>query len=428
MSATVSQASPSEIGHSKTSQRIMGTGFIIGLVLIGLFSFTALMGLLGYADDLRDRNNGGAHAYSTSAVGFSGLKLLLENLDADLELDSNKPSYGKFTALRIYTLGSAYQTDGLDEIEAGVPKLIILPKWNVVPAPKTAGWVRKIHDRDLQRAEPLASNLEALAGDIKFDRIGKTGGDLAKEFTFTLNGTSATYTDYFPRLQTISGDNLLPVVKTQSDTIVLAQIKDTNSYILSDPDFMNTHGLSSKMRAEFSMNILNYLMLDSGANRLVIDLSIHGIGGGQNMVKLFTQPPFLSVTILIFALIGLLAWQAFLRFGDPQKGASEDFGEDFAMGPQSLAKTTAEFLSIARREPGVMADYSALIRKQALSELRAKGRAGTVPDAILDKREALKKLNPPFRTLDKRARNITRRDEMADMAKALQTWKKDITE
>jgi hypothetical protein len=410
----------------------MGTGFIIGLVLIGLFSFTALIGLSGYADDLRDRNNGGAHAFSTSAIGFSGLQRLLKGLGANVTLDPNKAAYGENTALRIYTLGSAYQTDGLDELRAGAPKLIILPKWNVTRVPKAPGWVRKFPDRDLQRAEPLASNLEALAGEVSFDRIGKTGGDLAKEFTFTLtdkiSGSDVIYTDYFPRLQTISGENLLPWVTTASDAIVLAQIKETNTYILADPDFMNTAGLNTKSRARFSMNILNSVMSDSGANRIIIDLSVHGIGGKQNMIKLFTRPPFLSVTLLICALIGLLGWQAFLRFGDPQKGQAEDFGADLAMGPQSLAKTTAEFLAIARREPHVMADYAALIRKQALEELRSQGRTGTVPDAVLEKRETLKKIDPKFRVLDAKARQITKREDMAQMAEALQNWKKDITE
>lgn len=146
------------------------------------------------------------------------------------------------------------------------------------------------------------------------------------------------------------------------------------------------------------------------------------------MIKLFTRPPFLSVTLLICALIGLLGWQAFLRFGDPQKGQAEDFGADLAMGPQSLAKTTAEFLAIARREPHVMADYAALIRKQALEELRSQGRTGTVPDAVLEKRETLKKIDPKFRVLDAKARQITKREDMAQMAEALQNWKKDITE
>ena len=62
---------------------LMTPKMIISLVLIGIFSFTALVTLSGYAGDLRQQNNGQAHALSRSAIGFGGLTRLLGDMDYD---------------------------------------------------------------------------------------------------------------------------------------------------------------------------------------------------------------------------------------------------------------------------------------------------------------------------------------------------------
>lgn len=417
-----------EKGVSKTSQHLMGTGLIIGLVLIGMFSFTALIALSGYADDLRNKDNGQAHALSSSAIGFAGLKILLENLDVEIRTDSEKPLYGEIDTLRIYTLDSAYQTDGLDTLDPNDPKLIVLPKWSVMPMPKVQGWVQKLPFRDLQAARPLASNLETLTGELTINRIGKTGGDLTQEHVFSFVNYDTSYQGYHSRLQTFNSETLIPIVTVEKDDILLAKVPDSQTYILSDPDFLNTAGLDKRSKARFSVSMLNYIMSETETSSIRLDLSLHGISSKRNMIKLFTQPPFLSVTIIIIALIALLGWQAFIRFGDPKKGSDIDFGADRSIGPQSLATTTAEFLAIARREPLLMPDYAALIRKQAQYALQGQSRLSVSSDSLLDSRERGRNITPTFETLKTEANAVTQRHEMTRVATALQKWKKEITE
>jgi len=144
------------------------------------------------------------------------------------------------------------------------------------------------------------------------------------------------------------------------------------------------------------------------------------------MIKVFTQPPFLSITLLMVALLGLMGWQAFLRFGDPKQGSAEDFGENMQMGPQSLARTTAEFLGLAKRETEIMTDYANMVRHQALEEIGLQGRDNQKRFEALQKRETIKAITPKFEALFEDAQNIKQKHDMTRLAKALQDWKKDI--
>lgn len=417
------------ISTKNTSHQLMGTGFIIGLILIGVFAFSALIGLSGYADDIRDKNNGQAHALSTSAIGFAGLNILLTNLGQDLSLDANEAEYFRQDRLRIYTLNSAYQTDILDELNPDAPKLIILPKWNVSPVPKAPGWVHKTpYGDEVIDIDGLASNFEALLGEVAFEQIHNEEGSAAIEYNFILKGKSRRSTTRLPRLQMVISKSLLPVLTTEEGSVIIGKIEGTKTYLLTDPDFLNTAGLRTQTQARFAMEVLDYIRRDSGANGYTLDLAIHGIGGRRNMVKLFTQPPFLSITFLLIALTALIGWQAFLRFGDPQRGDAEDFGEDMQMGPQSLTRTTAEFLGLAKRETEIMGDYASLVRSQAINELGLSGQDNQSRLKSLQKREIDRAINPTFRALKDEATGLTQKHDMTRLAKALQKWKKEITE
>tara|TARA_R110002020_G_scaffold169079_3_gene358066 strand:+ start:2892 stop:4166 length:1275 start_codon:yes stop_codon:yes gene_type:complete len=417
---------PSKNKKEEVDGRLMGTGLIIGLILIGIFSFSALIGLTGYADDLRNKNNGQAHALSNSAIGFAGLRVLLEESGQALFLDPNEAAHSSLYDLRIYTLTSSFQTDILDELDPQSPKLIVLPKWNVMPVPKTAGWVRKAPIQEVLNPETLASNLEAFAGEVSFTQAKADNETVSKDYRFSFTPTTTIYSARFPRLQTMEGEELEPLMVTESDQIVLARIKNTQSYLLSDPDFLNTSGLRTRSGARFAMDMLTYISDQNLTERYVLDLAIHGIGGGRNMIKLFTQPPFLGVTFLLVVLVGLLAWQAFLRFGDAKRGSDEDFGEDFHMGPQSLTRTTAEFLAIAKREPSIAKEYATLIRQQALKALHLPGRDPKIRETALDRRETKKELEPTFAELKVKAQSVATRQDMLEVAKLLQDWKKGI--
>ena len=96
------------------------------------------------------------------------------------------------------------------------------------------------------------------------------------------------------------------------------------------------------------------------------------------------------------------------------------------MGPQSLTRTTADFLAIARREAGLGDDYANLIRQQALKALHLPGSEAVARQEALNKREDKKSLKPTFSELKKQAQSVTTQHDMLKLADALQDWKRKI--
>ena len=97
---------------SKGLSALMTPKMIMTLVLIGIFSFAALVTLSGYAGDLRQKNNGQAHALSRSAIGFGGLFRLLDDMDYDVRMArSENISTDDLFVLRVYTMSRPFQAD-----------------------------------------------------------------------------------------------------------------------------------------------------------------------------------------------------------------------------------------------------------------------------------------------------------------------------
>ena len=400
---------------------LMTPKMIISLVLIGIFSFTALVTLSGYAGDLRQQNNGQAHALSRSAIGFGGLTRLLGDMDYDVRMARTENiKYEDDNALRIFTISRPFQADGLDELDLNSPTLIIMPKWITMPVKGSAGWVRKgwgenhiwdtdNHDRDLKE----------LTGDITFAAVTSEDKSITYTVSSTVGDKSITPGFEIENLQWLKGENLLDIYRVKAGP-VLVKIQDTETYILSDPDFMNTMGIESKSRARFAVDIIDTVIADAGADprRVDFDLTFHGFGGKTNVIKVLTQPPFLAATLCLLAAGGLIAWQAFSRFGDPLQ-----IKRDYALGKFSLADNAARFIRIAGREPNMAKDYTALIRKQVIKELNLGGRRPQDIDTILGRREETLSIASTYIELHNRAGVTIDNMALMQLAEDLEDWK-----
>ncbi|WP_026942218.1 hypothetical protein [Hellea balneolensis] len=404
---------------------LMTPKMIFSLVIIGIFSFAALVTLSGYAGDLREKNNGQAHALSRSAIGFGGLTRLLGDMDYDIRMArTENVQYADSSALRVFTMSRPFQADGLDELELYAPTLIIMPKWITAPVKGSAGWVQKgwgeqhvwddnNHERDLKE----------LAGEIDFTIIETDD----KSVTYTARSTvgdKAILRDIeIENLQWLKGEKLLDIIRVEEGP-VLVKIQDTTTYILSDPDFLNTMGIASKSRARFAVDIIEAVISDAEAdpNRVDFDLTFHGFGGKTNVIKVLTQPPFLAATLCLLAAGGLIAWQAFSRFGDPL-----EVRRDYALGKFSLADNAARFIRIAGREPNMASDYVKLIRKQVIKELDLNGRRVQDIDTILARKETMLSLPNTYTDLQNRAGVTTDNLGLMQLAEDLNHWKNIMT-
>lgn len=404
---------------------LMTPKMIFSLVIIGIFSFAALMTLSSYAGDLREKNNGQAHALSRSAIGFGGLTRLLGDMDYDVRMArTENVQYADSTALRVFTMSRPFQADGLDELELYTPTLIIMPKWVTTPVKGSAGWVQKgWGDQHVWDDENHERDLKELAGEVDFTIIETDDKTVTYSAKAAVGDKVALKDIEIENLQWLKGENLIDIIRVDEGP-VLVKIEDTTTYILSDPDFLNTMGLATKSRARFAVDIIETVISDAGADagRVDFDLTFHGFGGKTNVIKVLTQPPFLAATLCLLAAGGLIAWQAFSRFGDPL-----ELRRDYALGKFSLADNAARFIRIAGREPNMAPDYVRLIRKQVIKELDLSGRRAQDIDAILSRREQTLSLPNTYTDLQNRAGVTTDNLTLMQLAEDLERWKNIMT-
>src|SRR6185312_8098549 len=101
----------------------------IPITAIGALAFIAMLLLGAYAPDLRSGRNGGAHALSNAAVGFSGLVRLAEATGRNPIIVRSELQL-KDEDLAVITPDHGY-TDLSSIMETRGPRvtLLVLPKW-----------------------------------------------------------------------------------------------------------------------------------------------------------------------------------------------------------------------------------------------------------------------------------------------------------
>ena len=205
---------------------------------------------------------------------------------------------------------------------------------------------------------------------------------------------------------------------------VLIRLEDSQTYILSEPDLVNTMAFNTQGGAQLANVILNEIIREGDLDTISVDfdVSLHGVEDSRNIIKLMVTPPFLAATLCLLAAGGLVAWQGFNRFGDPAR-----LRPDYAQGPVSLAQTAAEFMGIANRAHRTGAEYADLIRRQVAAHLGYRDKANAHIDTLLDAREKRLKIQPVFEDL-KTAISAAEPMSYGQYARALTTWRERMTE
>lgn len=410
-------------GRKKSSaiSALMTPKTIIALLLIGIFSFGALITLSGYAGDLRQKNNGQAHALSRSATGYAGLVRLMADLGYEVRMSrTENVNYDDRSVLRIFTMTRPYQVNKMNDMVLNTPTLIIMPKWMTIPLDEKQGWVQKRWSgSDIYGMDNHERDLKELTGGVTFSQYRSSDKSITYAASRVVGEPTTQGGLKIEGLQLIDGADLLNIYEVDKGAF-LVKIIGTETYILSDPDFLNTMGISSRTRAKFAIDLINSVISDADADpkRVDFDLTIHGFGGQANMIKVLTQPPFLAATLCLLASGLLIAWQAFSRFGDPLRTE-----RDYALGKYTLADNAARFIRIAEREPRMANDFTALIRKQVIRGLNLDGRRSQEIDKILEHRESVLDLSGRFRELEVRASQTQGLAGLMSLAKELNDWK-----
>jgi hypothetical protein len=328
---------------------------VVGLVVVGILSFAALIVLSAFADDLRRPDDGGAHVLSKSAVGYAGILSLLQSEGRAVRVSRGPlDATGGDDEVVVLTprVGDALTAQDLYQIPGDV--LIVLPKWATLPSPENREWVRSSGPYDIGRVE---RTLSEFGFDVKVRRIARSDEIMLVDHEF---GRTTFAAGRISRLQTVSGVHVTPVLAAPSGEAVLAKIVDHNNryiYILADPDLLNTQGIASVVTARAGLRVFERAA--PGNQSVVFDMTLLGVKHARNFLKLLFEPPFLPAALCLVFAAGLIAVNAFaggLRTKDQR---------EIALGKAILVENSALLVSLASRDLHMGRRYVALIRSQA---------------------------------------------------------------
>jgi hypothetical protein len=399
----------SEVAAGRRAEGAFNPAFIGLVVAVAILAFVGMLVLGAYAPDMRSGRNGGSHALSNAATGFSGLVRLAEATGRHPSIVRNLAEIEDDEALLVATPDNgADDLSKLLNIHKGKPLLLVMPKWETVGDPGHPGWVRTPGLR-------LASDPERLLAPqhpLKVERHRSGGTPLRtvrpeapKEMQFTSPGA----------LQTMSGAGLKPIVTDPEGRIVVAEVADSRVYILADPDLIDNRAMADLPQAGAALALLDYLNA-TDANGVRFDVTMNGLGRTKSPLKLAFDPPFLATTLTLAAALLLAGLHGLVRFGAPRRPQRA-----LAFGKAALVDNTAALVRKARRQAALGARYAELIRARAAAAFGAPAKLqGAALDAYLDGLGGR-----PFSDLAAAAAEAGDRDHLLGAAQALHDWQEE---
>lgn len=402
-----------------------GGGFnprvIAAVIIAGLVGFIGYWALSAFAPELGSGRDGGGHALSTSATGYSGLVEVLRASGHSVSIVRN-PAAGvpgadtsKFGGLLVLT--PTPQTtpkalfDRLQRVDG--PVLIVLPKYVTVNVPTKPGWVMKGGMVDTPEAPIKISEwgVEPSAALFGFNGVNKPVSLWGDEpFRLVMDA---------PQIRSLSGKGVEPLLSVDGN-IILAQLPGrSDTYVLADPDFINNLAMRDGAHATSAMMLVSHI---AGAGEPIgFDVTLNGLGSnGQSLLRLAFVPPFLGLTLCLIIAALLALWQGFVRFGPAWREE-----RNVAFGKAGLVANSARLIVQARRVPSFAARYGAMVREMAARRLHAPaGLTGAALDRWLDR--FVDKRGQRFTTLLAALESTRNPVEIVRRAAALGQWRKDV--
>ena len=380
------------------------------ITAIGALAFIAMLVLGAYAPDLRSGRNGGSHALSNGATGFSGIVKLAQETgrnplivrsDPDLQsedLTVISPEHGWTDLSEVLVRRGARAT------------LLVLPKWDAAPDKQRPGWVRV--SGLLPAADPARTLYPATPFTIERE---KTHGEPLRTLAA---GAPAELQFLAPSvLQTVGSKDIEPLIVNARGAIVLGKLKRGQFYILADPDLLNNHGMGDERQARAALALLDFLN-STGATAIRFDVTTNGLGRSRSPLKLAFDAPFLAVTLTIFAAMLLAGWQALVRFGPVRRPERA-----IAFGKAALVDNSAALIRKAGREAHLGGRYVDVARDRAVALFRL---PPSLDSQTLESR--LEALNPrrSFAATAQAAEQARNREELLGAAQSLNHWLEEV--
>jgi hypothetical protein len=396
------------------------------LFFVGAIAFIALLLLYAYAPDLRGDVSSGADAASHSAVGFAGLKKLLDLSDIPTQLDRGVTSREQTPSLTILTPGIDVSPADWRRYDEHSPVLVILPKWITMPMPLHLGWVMKLGAWPVRRVQdmlkPIATqSVKQASGDfhglmpVIFPRLSGLPQHLSGDIK---------QLQYFPGLDKaelfLDDPDSKRLEKGGVAVVVRVRAGQNPIYLLSDPDLMNNQGLSDMGKAQTALAIIRDLRSGNGPVRM--DLTLDGMTRSPSLLKALFEPPFRGATICAFLAAVLMALHALARFGAPLAPNTVRL-----RGKRALASNTAELVRMMGREAAMAPRYLAAMRNLVLAGLATRVRGAAEQDALLGTLEKASGSDMHYGQLVAEAMQVRTGSDLLKFADKAHAWKGRIT-
>ena len=384
-------------------------GAVLLIIIVGIAAFAAMLVLGAYAPELRSGKNGGAHALSNAATGYSGLVRLAEATGRNAQI--LRHDYLHDSEDLVVLTPEAAATDLSDVMTARATKvtLVVLPKWNSQRDPKKPAWVRV--SGLVSPREP--EGVLAPQWKLKVSRARTMGEALV---TVPAHAPGAMRFPASPVSQFIAGEGLEPIVTDDGGRIVLGKVPNAPWYVLADPDLINNHGIADQRRAEAALSLLDFLN-STDAEAVYFDVTLNGLGSSKSPLKLMFDPPFLGVTLAIAAALLLAGLQALARFGVPLKPQRA-----IAFGKAALVDNSAALVRKAGREARLGGRYAEMIGERVAGLLRL---PPTMPAEKVKQRLDALPADRNFSTLAADAASAGTPDGVLAAARALHQWQQE---
>jgi hypothetical protein len=388
------------------AQGIFRPATILLVVAIGILAFAAMLVLGAYAPDLRSGRNGGAHALSNAATGFSGIVRLARATGRNpLILRNEQLLDTEDLVVLTPETGFKDMTEALAR-RRGKVTLVVLPKWRTAPDPEHSGWVL------VEGLKPNWDPERTLAPGRSLNIERHRGGGSALE-TVPAHAPAELRLVAPGPLQTVAGPGLKPIVRDRAGRAVLVQVGEEPLYLLADPDLLSNRGMADRRQAAGALAMLDFLN-STGAKSITFDVTLNGLGQTRSPLRLLFDPPFLAATLAIAAALLLAGLQAIARFGRPRRPERA-----IAFGKAALIDNAASLVRQARREAALGGRYAEMIREKAVAVFAVPAKLRD--DAIVDYLDRLEG-RPRFSALASAAEQAKGRDQLLAAAQALHRW------
>jgi len=382
---------------------------LAGMIGGGLACFAAFAILLAFSTG-PNQADGGAHALSRSAVGFAGIVQLLRDAGSQV-LVSRAPALGGSPETGLLVLTPAPAGHGPRTMPALAARtvLIVLPKWQVNPAPQHPGWVA--------RDEPLPASqvLSVLPADWAKPMLRRRPAAEHPSLQAAVPLGAVPSIAHVQRLQTLAAPGWTAVLRDPDGGIVLGQ-HEHGPYVLADPDLLSNLALADLAGATGAVTLLAAL---ADGQPISFDVSLNGFGRSRDLLRLIFEPPLLGATLCAVAAAALTGLLSIRRFGPVRVP-----DRTVAAGKRALADNSAGLIALARREPNMARHYAELTRSLAARATAAPRRLGPAEmDAHLDRAAAMRGLPDRLTSLLAEADAVRDRVGLVRLADRLHRWR-----